>query len=104
MSRFAETKGIPGAQESAVWQCIVTAAKSHGIRLDPRQPKRGVTALTGKAVVTKQTEVEDRTAEESEAMSALAAERFYERMTAELDEADEADWRAATKQKLEELQ
>lgn len=100
ISRFAETKGIPGAQESAVWQCIVTAAKSHGIRLDPRQPKRTVMAEPAPIVVTERTEVEDRN---DEAMLELAAERFFEKMTAELDDADEAQWRADTKQKLEEL-
>jgi hypothetical protein len=104
ISRFAEIKGIPDEQSSAVWQCIVTAAKAHGIRMDYRQPKRAKETATGPRLVpypyTPEIETEHSNAE---ALADLAAERFYERMTSELDEADEAQWRADTKQKLEEL-
>ena len=107
MSRFSETKGIPAAQASEVWQRILGAARAHGIDANPRQPFRAketetapqASALPGSA----HPYTPESTQGEAEAMSALAAERFYERMTAELDEYEEVEWRAATKQKLEEL-
>jgi len=108
ISRFAEINGIPDEQASAVWQCIVTAARAHGIRVDYRQPFRAKETETAPQApatgLVARPYTPESTQEEAEAMSALAAERFYERMTAELDEAEEAEWRAATKQKLEELQ
>jgi hypothetical protein len=101
--RFSETKGIPDHALSTVWNLIVGAAKGHGIAVDPRQPERanGTESVPSPATSDKiAAKSEDRT---EEAMLELAAERFFEKMTAEMDECEEVQWRTDTKQKLAEL-
>jgi hypothetical protein len=102
--RFAEVRGIPDEEASAVWQRILGAARSHGIDANPRQPKRAketetAPALTGKA----RTYTAESTEEQTEAMRALAEERHYERMEAEIEKVEDDLWRQRAKEQLAEL-
>jgi hypothetical protein len=109
IQRFSETKGIPDHALSIVWNLIVGAAKGYGIDVDPRQPERanGTESVPSPApenIVRTSDKIADKSEDRTdEAMLELAAERFFEKMTTELDECEEAQWRADTKQKLAEL-
>jgi len=107
LARFAETKGIPGSALPEVAQKILGAATAHGIKVDARKLYNIGTKTANTVTVTAATkeiqeeEIEHRNAE---AMDDLAAEKFCERMAAELEDAEsEAQWRADTQQKLKEL-
>jgi len=102
--RFAEVKGIPAAQASEVWQRIVGAARAHGIDANPRQPFRAKEIETAPAPpVGARPCTPEGTEEQTEAMRALAEDRHYERMQADIQAVEEELWRERAREQLKEL-
>jgi len=97
ISRFPETKGIPDHALSTVWNVIVGAAKGYGIGVDPRQPKRTVTAEPAPEILAAHKQ------EQSEALADLAAERHRDLMQAQIEEVESELWMQHTREKLAEL-
>jgi len=96
MSNSQKLRAFLLHQHLKVWQRILGAARAHGIDANPRQPFLAKETETAPQALCTAGQghipTPESTQGEAEAMSALAAERFYERMTAELEDTKRYEW------------